>query len=137
MTSELFYAVIKLVSGEEVMARVCSFIENNEILLVLDNPILVYFSSSLKNGAPLVRVTPWMTLTKNSTLIIRRDSVITMTEIKDESLIKIHERYVNETSYDDSTGMHSNRGNQVIKLDDARKKLEELFKIEETHNSLE
>lgn len=135
MNSDVFYAMVKLVSGEEVLAKVCAFIENDEVLIVLDNPIIVQFIQLSKNSFPFVKIVPWITLTDSKTHIIRRDNVITMTEIKEDALIKIHKRYVNDASFEEPH-LKPNTS-QVIKIDDARKSLEELFNQKESHNNLE
>ena len=57
MTKDIFYAILKLVSGEEIISKVCAFIENEEILIVLDHPITVNMmrvpniNSTYKGGA--------------------------------------------------------------------------------------
>ena len=36
---EDFYAIIKLISGEEILSKVCPCDEDDRIVLILDNPI--------------------------------------------------------------------------------------------------
>ena len=36
-----FYSVLKLVSGEELMAKVCPCYEDDRIVLILDNPVVI------------------------------------------------------------------------------------------------
>lgn len=137
MTSDLFYATIKLVSGEEVLAKVCAFIENKEVLLILDNPIIVSMFKVSKNNIPLVKISPWMTLTVSSTHIIKRKDIITMSEIKDENLIRIHENYVSEILETTFPNEISDNSNRVINIEEARKKLEVLYLSKESRSNQE
>jgi hypothetical protein len=139
MTSDLFYAILKLVSGEEILAKVCAFIENDEVLVVLDNPITVNFIVNHKSKVPMVKVNPWITLTSDTTHIIKRKDIITMTEVKDEQLVDIHERYVEEISTTSKNVFDSLTRSigQVVNINDARKALEELYKSQESHSSFE
>lgn len=139
MTSDLFYAILKLVSGEELLAKVCAFIENDEVLVVLDNPITVNFINNPKTKNPMVKVNPWISLTTETTHIINRKNIITMTEVKDEQLVDIHERYVNEmTSTSNSMFGNSIKStSHVVNINDARKSLEKLYKSQESPSNFE
>lgn len=134
MTTDLFYAILKLVTGEEILAKVCAFIENDEILIVMDNPILVSLINSPSTKNPIVKVYPWMALSTETTHIIRRKDIVTMTEVKDLSIVKVHERYVNQMNSKDSVEPNVKPSSQIIHLDDARKMLEKLYKSQEPHS---
>lgn len=136
MTSDLFYALIKLVTGEELLAKVCAFIENNEVLVVLDNPILVTLVPPFRGNAPMVKVNPWVSLSSETTHIIRRKDIVTMSEVKDKSLAEIHDRYVRQMNSDFSSSSLLSGNSQIIKIKDARKALEDLYN-QESHSNFE
>lgn len=134
MTSDLFYAILKLVTGEEVLAKVCAFVENGEVMIVLDNPVIVTLLPPLKGKSPLVRVNPWVSLSLETTHIIRRKDVVTMTEVKDESVADVHDRYVRSLNSSDEINAQGN--SQIIKINDARKALEKLYN-QESHSNFD
>lgn len=135
MTNDIFYSIIKLVSGEEILAKVCAFIENDEVMIVLDNPIIVSMGVSSKNRTPYVKVAPWLSLSSDTTHIIRRKDVMTMTEVKDKSIVAIHKQYVGEISEESySVRPTSNRPKNIIKVDEAREMFERLYNSKESHS---
>jgi len=125
--NEEFYAVIKLVSGEEIFSKVCAFSEKEEVLVVLDNPIFIETTFVQKLNAPVVKVNPWISLTQETTFIIQRDKIISMNEVKDTRLIKIHKRYIKEqTKLSNQTNISPNMG-YVTSVAEARVALEKLY----------
>ena len=91
---EEFYSIIKLVSGEEIFALV-SVDENDENpVLLLQNPVIM--STIHTPGGSMVKVKPWMDMTDETMFIIRLDKVITMIECHDQKLIKIYKQYIDE-----------------------------------------
>jgi len=137
MTTDIFYAILKLVSGEEIISKVCAFIENDEVLIVLDSPIVVNMMQSLNIKVPLIKVEPWMSLTDSQTHIINRKNIITMNEIKDKSLIKIHQQYLrdkdkktNETNITPGMGY-------ISSIKTAREQLEKLYQSQDAHSKSE
>ena len=72
-----FLAVIKLVSGEEIISTVTSSEEDDRTLLLLDNPV-IFESVMIKNmtmGA--IKVIPWVQAASDTILILDMDKVIT------------------------------------------------------------
>jgi hypothetical protein len=133
--NEEFYATIKLVSGEEIFSNVCAFEENDNVLLVLNHPILVETVFVPKLGVPIAKVNPWLSLTTDTTFIIERSKIITMTEIKDPVMIKMHNRYVREqTKSTNKTEISPNMG-YVSSIAEARVSLEKLYNSSTTSNN--
>ena len=125
--NEEFYAVIKLVSGEEIFSKVCAFEENDDVLLVLDHPVFVETTFVPKLGVPVAKVNPWINLTEETTFIINRDKVITMTEIKDGVMIKMHRRYVKEQNKSSNQTMITPNMGYISSISDARVSLEKIY----------
>lgn len=132
--NEEFYAVIKLVSGEEIFSKVCAFEENKEVLLVLDHPVFVETSFSQKLGVPIAKVNPWINLTDETTFIIKRNTVITMTETKEPMLIKMHKRYVREQNKTSNQTQISPNMGYISSIAEARVSLEKLYRSNSTSN---
>ncbi len=75
---EEFYAILKLVSGEELFSLVLVDDSTDETILVLQNPITIKVIHS--SSGSLLKVKPWMDLTEDDIHFIKLDKVITMTE---------------------------------------------------------
>ena len=86
---EDFYAIIKLISGEEILSKVCPCDEDDRIVLILDNPITMESVTIRQLGISTIKVSPWIKFADDSMFIIDMEKVITITEITDEDLIKI------------------------------------------------
>ena len=128
---EEFYSIIKLVSGEEIFALV-SVDENDENpVLLLQNPIIM--STIHTPGGSMVKVKPWMDMTDETMFIIRLDKVITMIESKDKKLIDVYNNYNEDTNEEenmflDGSVMPTPKMGYLSSVKDARKDLEDLFK---------
>ena len=126
---EEFYSIIKLVSGEEIFALV-SVDENDENpILVLQNPVVI--STVNTPGGSMIKVKPWLNLTEESMFMIRLDKVITMIEAKDQKLIDVYNNYNEDIDEDESLGgsvMPTPKMGYISSVKNARKDLEDLFK---------
>tara|TARA_R100001591_G_scaffold13936_3_gene20333 strand:+ start:4244 stop:4666 length:423 start_codon:yes stop_codon:yes gene_type:complete len=129
---EEFIAVIKLVSGEEVLASVCIDETGEEPIIIAHHPVTM----KMINNGLYVKIKPWMELADDDMFVFRPDKIITMTEIKDQKVTKIYERYVEEESSDFDVNKLQAGGEvkpdqkmgYVSSVEDARKKLEEDWK---------
>ena len=74
---EEFYAVIKLVSGEEILSLVLVDDSTDDTLLVLQNPISIKMMNS--GTGIYLKVKPWMELVQDDIYFIKLDKVLTMT----------------------------------------------------------
>ena len=80
-----------------------------------------------------VKVRPWMELPSDDFFMVKLDKIITMTETTDRKLIDIYTKYLND---DDSIDVYrpsgevkvSNEMGYISSVEDARKKLEELYR---------
>jgi len=137
MTNDIFYAIVKLVSGEELLSKVGSFLENDEVLVVLDHPIIVELLMNTRMKSPVVKVQPWIQLSTQTTYVINRDKILTMTEIKEPNLIEIHEKYVSGLN---STSKHSKISPEmgyVSSVKEARRTLEEIYQRKEANSNFD
>ena len=126
-----FYAIIKLVSGEEILSLV--FVDENDgdPVLVLQNPVTMK-SYNNQHGMYL-KVKPWMELSDDDFFIVKLDKIITMTETKDKRILDIYNNYIED---DDSIDVYNPSGQvkpsskmgYLSSVEDARKRLERIFK---------
>ena len=135
-----FYSILKLVSGEEIFALVCVDESEDEPILILHNPIKMKPLHPQSNQLNYIKVTPWMELSEEDMFVLRMDKVITMTECKDNKLIKIYKQYIEEKDSDDMEVIQSRSKKGKVKLsgdprlgyissvEKKRQSLEELFK---------
>jgi len=126
-----FYCVLKLVSGEEILSLVCVDENDGDPIIVLQNPVVVKVYSGPTGSQ--VKIKPWMELPNDDFFMIKLDKIITMTETTDKKLIHLYHHYLSD---DDSIELYkssgevklSNEMGYVSSVEDARKKLEELYK---------
>jgi hypothetical protein len=128
---EEFYAIIKLISGEEILSLVMVDENDGDPIIVLQNPVVMKVNSGPTGS--YVKVKPWIELADDDFFMIKLDKVITMTETKDKKLIQLYQHYLTD---DDSIEVYkpsgevkvSDKMGYVSSVEDARKKLENLFK---------
>ena len=128
---EEFYAILKLVSGEEIFSLIIvDNTEEDDTVIVLQNPVIMWTIAN-PNGT-FIKVKPWMELPDEDIFMIRLDKVITMTETDDKKLIKLYNHYISgdELVYDINglTKPDSDMG-YISSVEDARKNLEKTFKL--------
>jgi hypothetical protein len=128
---EEFYAIIKLVSGEEILSLIMVDENDGDPVIVLQNPVTM--KAFYNHQGMHIKVKPWMEMSSDDFFMIKLDKIITMTETKDKKLIDIYNNYINE---DDSIEVHNPSGKvkpstkmgYISSVEDARRKLENLFK---------
>tara|TARA_B100000131_G_scaffold17413_1_gene17544 strand:- start:319 stop:738 length:420 start_codon:yes stop_codon:yes gene_type:complete len=128
---EEFYSIIKLVSGEEIFSLVSIDENDEEPIIILQNPIIMkMFTNSTGSH---IKVKPWIELSKEDFFMIRSDKIITMTESRDQQLIQIYNDFIKDD--EEIIEIHSSTGytkpsatmGYISSVKDARKKLESLF----------
>jgi hypothetical protein len=128
---EEFYAIIKLISGEEILSLVMVDENDGDPIIVLQNPVTM--KAFHTHHGTHIKVKPWMELSDDDFFMIKLDKVITMTETKDKKIINIYNDYITD---DDSIDVYNPSGQvkpsskmgYISSVEDARKKLEKLFK---------
>ena len=128
---EEFYAILKLVSGEEIFSLILVDDEHDaDTVIVLQNPVIMWTVAN-PNGT-FIKVKPWMELPNEDIFIIRLDKVITMTESNDKKLINVYNHYINEDDpvYKENGLMKPNsQMGYISSVEDARRNLEKTFKL--------
>ena len=129
LMGEEFHAVLKLITGEEIFALVSVDENDGDSIIMLSNPVVMKMLSS--PAGKYVKVKPWLELPDQDLFLIKYDKIITMSEVTDEQMIKFYNRYLNEDDVDieiDGKVSLSQKMGLISTVDDARLKLEEIFK---------
>jgi len=125
---EEFYATIKLISGEEVFAQVTPCEEEDRTLLILDTPV-VFESITIKHmGVNAMKVEPWISIGDDSMVLLNMDKVITITEVKDEQILCIYNKYLRDKNRDSNQTKVNEEMGFLASISDARVSLEKLYK---------
>ena len=128
MNNEEFYGVLKLVSGEELFAKVSPCEEEYRTILILESPV-TFETIPMKNqhhGA--VRIVPWVKMCNETSFVVNMDKVITVTEVKDEEVIKLYERYLNDLNGETKEQDFNRDLGFLPSIPEARVILEKLYK---------
>ena len=133
-----FHATIKLITGEEIFALVSVDNTENEPVIIMQNPVIMKVLSTGKGQ--MMKIRPWLEVPGDDVYIVKYDKVITISEVKDKMIISMYQAYCEEGDFDfgtfvDETMKPDKRIQEVTKkmgyisnVEDARKKLEDLFK---------
>ena len=130
--SNKFLAVIKLNTGEEVIAKIEPSPEFDAISL--DRPAMIGHSAfSRKPGLSIIKIEPWIKTGREKTYIVEMSNVITTCEITDKEVITAYNQFV-KAYYETEVPklkpkpkMTKEMG-YISNVKDARKSLENIFK---------
>ena len=123
-----FYGTIKFKNGEEVFAKIAASEETDRTMLVIHHPITV---CEVKSRAGIVgyKVEPWLKTTREDMFLINMDNVLTMSESSDLHMIKMYQRFVQDTDRDNKNQPKlSRKMGYIATVNDAKDILEKLYK---------
>ena len=129
--SNKFLAVVKLNTGEEVIAKIEPSPEFD--VIALDCPAMIGHSSfSRKPGLSILKIEPWIKTGREKTYIVEMNNVITTCEITDKEVITAYNQFV-KAYYETEVPklkpkpkMTKEMG-YISNVKDARKSLENIF----------
>jgi uncharacterized protein YciI len=128
---EEFYATLKLVSGEEVVAKVCYLPDEDKVML--DRPLAVEIAKQKKGQLEVTgfSLKEWISATFDDMFIIKRDHILTMTEL-DET---IEEFYIKTLKKLESAKTLVGKGSKLPRrsgylgsIKEVKKSLEDIYK---------
>ena len=130
--SNKFLAVVKLNTGEEVIANIEPSPEFD--VIALDRPAMIGDSSfSRKPGLSILKIEPWIKTGREKTYIVEMSNIITTCEITDKEVITAYNQFV-KAYYETEVPklkpkpkMTKEMG-YISNVKDARKSLENIFK---------
>ena len=129
-----FHSVIKMISGEEVLSLIAIDDNDGDPIIILQNPVMIKFIEG-KQGT-LIKIKPWMELSDEDFFFVKPEKIITMTETTDKKLIEVYTDYISSKNddYDDEMPIGKvkpdSKMGYISSVKEARKKLEEIFKLE-------
>ena len=133
-----FHATIKLITGEEIFALVSVDNSEDEPVVIMQNPVIMKVLST--GRGQMMKIRPWLEVPGDDVYIVKYDKLITMSEVKDKMIISMYQTYCDEGDFDFGTfvdeSLKTDKRNQEVtkkmgyisSVEDARKKLEDLFK---------
>ena len=130
--SDKFLAVIKLKTGEEVIAKIEPSPELD--VIVLDCPAMVSHSGfTRKPGVSIIKIEPWIKTGQETTYIVKMSNVITTCDVNDKDVIKAYNKFVNayyetEIPIKKPKPKMTKEMGYISNVKDARKSLENIFK---------
>ena len=123
-----FYGTIKFKNGEEVFAKIAASEEADRTMLVIHHPITVC-EVKARAGTVGYKVEPWLKTTREDMFIINMDNVLTMSESSDIHMIRMYQRFVQDTDRDSKNQPKiSRKMGYIATVNDAKDILEKLYK---------
>ena len=127
---EEFYCSLKLISGEEIFSLICVDENDGDPIIILQNPVIMKIQQSM--SGMVIKIKPWMEVPDDDFYFVKLDKIITMTEISDEMTIGFYQKYLSNEDItligDNGEVKITNKMGYISSVEDARKKLEELYK---------
>lgn len=127
--TEDFLAVIKLISGEEVLSKVCP-LDDEEDTLVLDCPVQMSSDKSRSMNINIVRVEPWIKTGTESIYLIKMDKIVTISEVFDQKIHRMYNKFIHAYFFNGceipENKMTKEMG-YVSSVKEARSSLEKIF----------
>ena len=128
--SDKFIAVVKLKTGEEVIAKIGSIPETD--LIELDSPAMIVSSSfNRKPGLSLLKIEPWIKTGREKTYIVEMSNIITTCEVLDEDVIKTYNKFI-KLYYEDEE-----EEPKLLEKPKMTKEMGYISSVKEARNSLE
>ena len=123
-----FYGTIKFKNGEEIFAKIAASEEADRTMLVIHHPITVC-EVKARAGTVGYKVEPWLKTTREDMFIINMDNVLTMSESSDVHMIRMYQRFVQDTDRDSKNQPKiSRKMGYIATVNDAKDILEKLYK---------
>lgn len=135
MMEEDFYAVIKLVSGEEIFSIVCPSEENDRTMLILNNPVTIEVIVMKQIGMQGYKIDPWLKFADDDTFLLDMDKVLTISEVRDEETIEMYHKYLRQQEEKNSKNPLTAEMGYLSSVSEARKMFEKLYRGQDLKDS--
>jgi len=128
---EEFYATVKLLSGEELVSKVCYLPEEDKVML--ERPLMVENAKQRKGQLEVsgFSLKEWISATFDNMFIINRSHIMTIVEIEGE-IVDFYEKTLNKLESGKSL---AGRGNKLPRssgylgsINEMKKSLEDIYK---------
>ena len=129
--SDKFIAVVKLKTGEEVIAKIGTIPETD--LIELDCPAMIISSSFVrKPGLSVLKIEPWIKTGREKTYIVEMNNIITTCEVLDKDVIKTYNKFI-KLYYEDEEEEEP----KLLKKPKMTKEMGYISSVKEARHSLE
>jgi len=135
MMEEDFYAVIKLVSGEEIFSIVCPSEEEGRTMLILNNPVTIEVVMMKQIGMQGYKIDPWLKFADDDTFLLDMEKILTISEVRDEETIEMYHKYLRQQENKNSKNSLTAEMGYLSSVSEARKMFEKLYKSQDTKES--
>jgi hypothetical protein len=135
MMEDDFYAVIKLVSGEEIFSVVCPSEEEGRIMLILHNPVTIEVVVMKQIGMQGYKIDPWLKFADDDTFLLDMEKVLTISEVRDPETIEMYHKFLKQKQNKDSKNPLTPEMGYLSSVSEARKKLEKLYRAQDIKDS--
>lgn len=125
---EDFYAVIKLISGEEIFSIVCPSEEDEKTMLILNNPVTIEVIVMKQIGMQGYKIDPWLKFADDDTFLLDMDKVLTISEVRDPETIEMYHKFIRQQENKNSKNPLSAEMGYLSSVSEARKRLEKIYK---------
>jgi hypothetical protein len=134
MMEDEFYAIIKLISGEEIFSVVMPSEEDGRILLILSNPVIIETVTIKNLEIQGIKIDPWLKFADDDTFILDMDKVITMSEVKDKETIEVYKKFLKQKNNKKTVGDLTPEMGYLSTVSQARIRFEKLYKAADKPN---
>ena len=130
--SDKFLAVVKLTTGEEVIAKM-DMVKDLDLIYLECPAMIVHSNFSRKPGISVIKIEPWIKTGRGKTYIVEMSNIITTCEVSDKDVIKAYNKFV-KAYYDTEDIIQKPKPKMtkemgyISNVKDARKSLENIFK---------
>ena len=128
MMEEDFYAVIKLISGEEIFSIVCPSEEDEKTMLILNNPVTIEVIVMKQIGMQGYKIDPWLKFADDDTFLLDMDKVLTISEVRDPETIEMYHKFIKQQQNKNSKTPLSTEMGYLSSVSEARKRLEKIYR---------
>ena len=125
---EDFYAVIKLISGEEIFSIVCPSEEDEKTMLILNNPVTIEVIVMKQIGMQGYKIDPWLKFADDDTFLLDMDKVLTISEVRDPETIEMYHKFIKQQQNKNSKTPLSAEMGYLSSVSEARKRLEKIYR---------
>ena len=130
------YAIIKLISGEEIFGQVEEFYDDTTKAIMIIDPCTIKEITSRRGNFSFYKVDGWIKLSEDRIFCIEMKHIMFYTRCDDTEIISTYKKWVrslnkdNEESSAMKVGVSTSMG-YISSVDKARESLERIFKLKE------
>ena len=130
------YAVIKLISGEEISAQVEEFYDDNTNALLVIDPCIIKEIPSRRGNFCFYKVDPWLKLSDDRIHCIEMKHIMFYTRSENKEIISTYRKWVRSINKEseESTAMKvgvSTSLGFISSVEQTRESLERIFRLKE------